>query len=99
MRFSGLRAGPDRLDLLVEETGGRRRVTVTPTTTGTLTIYVDVPLGPVVVRAVTVNGEPRPDTAWWTWSPFGETRVQLGYSVVTAARPLVIEVEHEPVVR
>ncbi|MBI5479563.1 MAG: hypothetical protein HY906_11935, partial [Deltaproteobacteria bacterium] len=99
MRWTGLRAGADRLDLVVEQVKGVRRVTVTPTTGGTLTLYVEVPLPAATVRSVSVNGAPRPADAWWVWAPFGETRVQLGATTATAAAPLVIEVEHEAATR
>jgi len=94
MRWTGLRAGADRLDLLVEEDHGRRRVTVTPTTGGTLSVDLAVPLGAAVPRGVTVNGEALAADAYATWGPFGEVRVRPGARAVSAAAPLVVEVEH-----
>jgi hypothetical protein len=99
MSWTGLRAGADRFDLLVEQDHGRRRVTVTPTTGGTLTLYVDVPLPAATVRSVTVDGSPRAAGSWWVSSPFGATRVQLGAEMASAAAPLVVEVEHSPATR
>jgi hypothetical protein len=96
MRWTGLRVGVDRLDLLVEQQGKVRRVTVSTTADAPLTLYVHVPLPAATVRGVTVNGEPWPEGSSWIWSPFGETRVKLGARNVSAASPLVIEVEHEP---
>jgi hypothetical protein len=99
MRWTGLRAGADRFDLLVEERGGERRVTVTPTTGGTLTLYVHVPLPAATVRSVTVNGEEYPEGGYWILSPFGETRVELGATTASAAAPLVVEVAYETAAR
>jgi hypothetical protein len=91
MKWTGLRAGDQRFDLLVEDKGGKRRITVTPVS-GSLIVNLDVPLPPANVKQVRVRGKSFSD--YETWSPFGRTRVKLGETSAYTNDPLTVTVEY-----
>jgi len=92
MSWTGLRVGDQRFDLLVEDSGGRRKITVTPAS-GTLTVDLDVPLPPANVKQVRVRG--KSVSSYETWSPFGRTRVKLGELSTYTNDPLTVSVEYQ----
>jgi hypothetical protein len=91
MNWTGLRVGDQRFDLLVEDKGGRRKITVTPAS-GSLTVNLEVPLPPANVKQVRVRGKSVSD--YETWSPFGRTRVQMGEASAYTNDPLTVTVEY-----
>jgi hypothetical protein len=97
MKWTGLRVGDQRFDLLVEDKGDRRKITITPVS-GSLKVALDVPLPPANVKQVRVRGKSVSD--YDTWSPFGQTRVKLGEASAFTNDPLTVSVEYsrkEPV--
>ncbi|MBN2497786.1 MAG: hypothetical protein JXR96_24540 [Deltaproteobacteria bacterium] len=93
MRWTGLRVGELRFDLLVEELGGLRRITVAPQE-GELEVVLDVLLGEALVERVEVGEERLLEPAYTVSSPFGLTRIRLPAYPASRARPLVASVQH-----
>jgi len=91
MKWTGLRVGDQRFDLLVEDKGGRRKITVTPVS-GSLKVNLDVPLPAANVKQVRVRG--KSVSGYETWSPFGRTRVKLGELSTYTNDPLTLFVEY-----
>ncbi|MBW1806813.1 MAG: hypothetical protein JRJ87_01375 [Deltaproteobacteria bacterium] len=94
MKWTNLRVGDQRFDLLVEELGGKRRVTVTPTSAGSLDVHLSVPLGEVSIERVEVNGAKLDPEAYEIFSPFGLTRIMLGTHPTSQSAPLIATVEY-----
>jgi hypothetical protein len=92
MQWTGLRVGGERFDLLVEELGGKRRITVTPTGSGSLKVLLDVPMPASRIKQVRLRG--KPVSTYETWSPFGLTRVRLGEVAAYTNDPLTVTVEY-----
>jgi hypothetical protein len=76
MKWAGLRTGDTRFDLLVEDLGGRRRVTVATGSAG-FRLVLSVPLGDVEVRKVLVDGEQLDQQDYRLREVFGHVRVEL----------------------
>jgi len=93
MSWTGLRVGDQRFDLLVEDRGGKRMITITPAS-GPLTVNLDVPLPPANLKQVRVRG--KSFSSYQTWSPFGMTRVKLGELSAYTNDPLTVTVEYSP---
>lgn len=96
MAWNGLRVGDSRFDLLVEELGGLRRVTVTPTTPGTLEVQLSLPLPAATLDRVALGGDRLADDAYELYSPFGRTRVVLPKRTCDPAHPLQAEIRYRP---
>ena len=94
MKWVNLRVGEQHFDLLVEELGGKRRVTVTPSSAGSLDVDLSIPLGEVSIERVEVNGAKIDPDAYEIFSPFGRTRVMLGAHPASQSTPLVAIVEY-----
>ena len=92
MKWSGLRTGDARFDLLVEDPGGRRRVTVTTGSDG-FRLVLSVPLGDVEVRKVIVDGERLEEHDYELRDLFGHVRVKILEAFeISKTRPLEVEV-------
>lgn len=96
MRWTGLRVGPVRFDLEIEELGGSRRVTVTPTTPGELQVALAVPLPPADIERVRLGPNRLDQSAYHLWSPFGRTRVVLPARGCGTNAPLEAVVDWAP---
>jgi hypothetical protein len=96
MTWRRLRVGDVRFDLRVEERGGLRTFAVEPTSDGSLTVRLEVPLPACEVREVRVDGVPLAPDAIERWSPFGLTRVRLPAREVSRSEPFQVEVEWSP---
>lgn len=93
MRWRNLRCGNARFDLLVEELGGKRRISLNPQS-GELSVRLSVPLPAASVRSVAQNGARLPAEAFRVILWFDRPRVELDAAVASAAQPLLVEVEY-----
>ena len=92
MKWAGLRTGDTRFDLLVEDPGGRRRVTVATGSAG-FRLVLALPLGDVEVRKVLVNGAQLDRHDYRLRDLFGHVRVELFEAFeISKTRPLEVEV-------
>jgi hypothetical protein len=92
MKWTGLRTGDTWFDLLVEDPGGRRRVTVTTGSTG-FRLVLALPLGDVEVRKVLVNGDRLDEHDYELRDFFGHVRVEILESYeIGPANQLEVEV-------
>jgi hypothetical protein len=92
MKWTGLRTGDRRFDLLVEDPGGLRRVTVTTESAG-FRLVLSVPLGDVEVRRVLVNGDRLDEQNYELRDLFGHVRVEIFEAFeIGKSRPLEVEV-------
>ncbi len=93
MRWRNLRCGSARFELLVEELGGRRRITMSPSQ-GELSVRLAVPLPAASIRSVSRNGERLQESDYRILSWFGLSRVELLATVALAGQPVTVEVEY-----
>jgi hypothetical protein len=94
MKWTGLRTGDSRFDLLVEDPGGRRRVTVTTESAG-FRLVLAVPLGDAEVRKVLVNGAQLDQHDYRLRDLLGHVRVELLEAFeISKTRPLEVEVAY-----
>jgi len=92
MTWRRLRVGEVRFDLRVEDEDGRRTIAVEPTTSGSLTVHLEVPLPPCDVSEIMIDGESIDMESIDLWSPFGQTRIRLPSEEVSRESPLTVEV-------
>ncbi|MBW2700833.1 MAG: hypothetical protein JRF33_08435 [Deltaproteobacteria bacterium] len=95
MEWRGLRFGDVRFDLLVEELGGQRRITVTPQGRASLNLDLAIPLGEVEVTRVELRGRRVEASDYGIRELFGLPRLELGVHEVSGAEALVVTVWYQ----
>ena len=92
MQWRKLRCGDVRLELLVEELGGRRRVTVTAS--GDIVVHLELPLGGHAAGRVEVDGQRLDEEQFTRTSWFGRERLRLEPFTAGSGREWVVEVRY-----